>query len=838
MKKFIIITLVVLVLLFSLGVVYLNNVFLPKTIKALIIKGIEEGTDSKVTLGSLRVNIFKGLVLTDLNIYKEENAIIKVKEASCVVIPLPILRKQIIIPNISVKSAQIFLERRKDNTLNIVDLFSSKPALSPAVNEPAKPANAPASKGFNVSVYRVSITGSKVTFKDSTFNKPFVKTVENLNLVAYLSLPASVKFKFSAVIPAAQSANPVNDGIKLAASGEFKVLKQELNAKLNLFNFSPAEFSPYFEDSGLVIGNSPINASADLKMQNGVFYVDAEAQAKNIKLSRAKTEVKANADVRAVLEYSLKDKILKYSGSGQISDTQISGIDFIDKISDLKAQVIFDNSGLKTDNLTASVLGLSIKAKALLSDFSDPAVSIDATSGINLFTFQGILKDKLKFDFPGSITGEGKLYFTLRGKLTDAASLTANADIEFVGAAVKLNNLDSPLQEINGKVSLFNNRLHWESLSLKYQGNNYVTGGSLINFKSPLLDITIKSDDFSLASVLNFNGKLIKVIKCSGSYGLSDFSVSGDIDIADQAHPQVDLTGTLLVDLKGLKKSLSKYQETLDKIKPEGKIQAKFNLSGNPKDLKSCSVDAILTGDSVSAYGLKGSGLLLNYAQADGIAKVLSAHLSLYSGSLDVSFKANLMANDNPYIFNANIQGIKMEELKLDTLAKAKDISGIIQGNVLASGSLTDILNSQGNGSISITDGKLWELDLFKGMGKLLFSKDLASVKFSEGSCQFGIQDKSIFTEKLMLKSNMVNLSGPVRIGFDGTISAKLNVDILDEFVPLTGTFKDVTTAIIGQSGKFAVIKISGTLKEPKYSFQTAVTDIIKGLADTFLKRI
>jgi hypothetical protein len=573
-------------------------------------------------------------------------------------------------------------------------------------------------------------------------------------------------------------------------------------------------------------------------MKNGVLYLDAEAQAKNIKLSRVKTEVSLSADVRAVLEYSLKDKILKYSGSAKISDSEISGIEFINKISDVNAQVVFDNSALKTDSLTATVLGLPVKAKVLLSDFSDPSVSLDAVSAINLPVLQGILKDKFKFDFPGAISGEGKLSFTLLGKLKDAANLAANADIEFADAAVKLNNSDSPIQEINGKVSLFNNRLHWEGLNLKYQGVNYVTGGSLINFKSPLLDISIKSDELSLDSVLNINGKSIRIINCNGTYNLLEISVSGNIDIVDQARPQADLTGILLIDLKSLKGFLKKYKETLDKASPDGKIKAKFNLSGNLKDLKSCSIDAVLSSDHISAYGLKGSGLLLNYTQAGGIADVSSANLSLYGGSVGAFFRTNLKADNYPYIFSLSIQDVKVEELKLDTAARAKDISGIIRGAVKASGSLTDILNSQGSGSISINDGKLWELDLFKGMGKLLFSKDLASVRFSEGSCQFGIQDKSIFTEKLMLKSNMVNLSGPVKVGFDGSLSAKLNVDILDEFVPLTGTFKDVTTAIIGQSGKFAVIKISGTLKEPKYSFQAAVTDIIKGLADTFLRKI
>ena len=61
-------------------------------------------------------------------------------------------------------------------------------------------------------------------------------------------------------------------------------------------------------------------------------------------------------------------------------------------------------------------------------------------------------------------------------------------------------------------------------------------------------------------------------------------------------------------------------------------------------------------------------------------------------------------------------------------------------------------------------------------------------------------------------------------------------MEILSELVPLGGTFKDVTTAIIGQGGKFGVIKLSGTLREPKYVFKAAVVNIIQGLADVFFK--
>jgi hypothetical protein len=137
-----------------------------------------------------------------------------------------------------------------------------------------------------------------------------------------------------------------------------------------------------------------------------------------------------------------------------------------------------------------------------------------------------------------------------------------------------------------------------------------------------------------------------------------------------------------------------------------------------------------------------------------------------------------------------------------------------------------------GTGKILVNEGKLWQLNLFKGMGSLLFTKDFSSIVFSEASCDFLIQDKYIFTENLKMLSDIADLEGNARIGFDSSLDISLNVKVEDENAPLTGTFKDITTAIIGEAGRFGVIRITGTIKEPKYKFQAAVVDIIKGLKD------
>jgi len=39
----------------------------------------------------------------------------------------------------------------------------------------------------------------------------------------------------------------------------------------------------------------------------------------------------------------------------------------------------------------------------------------------------------------------------------------------------------------------------------------------------------------------------------------------------------------------------------------------------------------------------------------------------------------------------------------------------------------------------------------------------------------------------MLLKSDVTEMNGPVKVGFNGSLEGKLNVRILDEMVPLSG---------------------------------------------------
>lgn len=702
-KRKIIIILVSVILLFSAGIVYLNNVILPTKIKSLIVKGLKDATNKEVSLRSLKFSIFKGLVLRNLVIYDKEKIILSLKEGSCSFLIMPFFRKTIAIPSLRLLGPELLLERGKDNTFNLADFFKN-PSL-------------PNASKFSVFIYKISVREGKIHFKDDTFAKPFTKDLEHLNLSLNLSLPAKVKFNIKSQI----NANPV---IKIIAAGEYLIPEQELSGKISMQDISPAEFLPYYENSGINITKGLIDAAADLKLKSDILYVNLWVTSKDMEFSRNKNTLGMNSGIHSDIEYSLKEKQL------------------------------------------------------------------------NL----------------------------LKG------------DIKIIGGKLQLSN--TSIENINGGGEFNKDGLKWSDLNFQYLGLPYRTEGELANFQSPQIRLRISSKDLTLDSVLSINKELIKLSNLSGKYLNSKFVFQGKLNTANALDLEAEINGEAALDLEDAEKLFVKAKNQLEQIKPEGIINTQFSLKGNIGNLKSCDIQVRLSSDNISLYGLKAKDFALNYNQSDGSADIPAIHLSSYDGTLDGKGNINLNSASLAYWISADIRGINLEKLKLDTPVKNKDIAGMLEAQVKLNGYYNDISKLSGTGNILIKDGKLWQLNLFQGLGSLLFAKgDFANIVFSEGSCDFIVRDKYIFSDNLFFKSNITNLSGQFKIGFDSSLDASVNVDIIDEMVPLSGTLKDITTAIIGQGGKFGTIKISGTLQKPQYKFKTAVVDIIKGLKDTFFGR-
>lgn len=816
-KKTLLLILLILILLTSCVTIYLNKVFLPTKIKSLIIQSLETATQKRVTLQSLKFSIFRGLILKGLIISDDIRPLINLKEVSFRFFIWPIFKKKIIIPTLAFKMPEVFLERRPDNTFNLIDLFIHKPKQQEKT-------------GFQILVYRVRIIGGKINFQDDTLSPVFTKNLENLDLTASLALPASIKFNLKSEIIA-------NPHIKISAVGEFKIPKKELVAKISILDFSPQEFLGYYRNLAVSFPKGTIDSLINLRFFEPNLNADGEVKIKDLTGLKDKISAKLNSQIKANLQYNLKDNLLNYSGKAKLAQSQLLGLKFIGDVNEISGEIDFNNSGLYAQKLNAKILELPVLAKAKLVNFNNPLLNLDIAADLSLNSVQKILKDKFNFDIPGLIQGDSKLSLNIQSRLSSVEPLVINGYLDIQNGTVKLDKINNPFSSIKGRIEFNQNQLQWSGLNFQYLNTAYTTGGILTNFQSPGVQLALSSKDLSLESIFAINHQLINLSKCDGQYLNSKFGLSGKINTEDPQATQVDIGGGLILDLKDIKSIFNKFKNQIEQIKPDGIVHAKFNLAGNINDFKSCKIQTEFSSPSISIFGLKSQESFLNYNQENGLADMPLAHISLYDGTLDLSAKMNLNSDNLPFWVSADIQNIKIEKLKLDTPAKEKDIAGTIKTQVKVNGFSQNLDKLNGAGTISVTDGRLWELNLFKGLGELLFAKDFARIIFNEGSCGFTIQDKSIFTDNLKLKSTLADLSGSCKIGFDGSLTGRLDVQINDEMAPLSGTLKDVTTAIVGKASRFGVIKISGTLKEPKFKFKPAISDIIKSIKDAIFPK-
>lgn len=815
MIKNIIIIFLIFIILVCAGVIYLNKAILPVKIKSLIVATLQEQTDKKVTLKDVRLNIFKGIVLRDLKIFDDSETILNLKEGSCTFLIWPFFKKQIIIPTLNFKAPEIFLERRADNTLNIQEFFKQK-----------KPQNS--KPKFALYIYKISVNAGRIIFKDNAIAPSLVKTAENINLIAYLSLPTGIKFNFKLQI---KDTIP----IKIISRGQYDIAKKELISQLSVKDFPPGEFTRYFKNLRPLVQAGLLDAEAGIIFKDNSLAAEIVLLTKELNFSNGNTNFKLNSSLKTDIKYNFVDKKWSLAGRADIARLDVSGLDFVDKIDDLCGEIKFDNFGLSTEKLTANILGFPVVAKAKLTNFRNPLLNINLSSDLDLNSLKTVLQERLKSSFPAiSIQGDAGLLLDLETKIPIKDSLRINGNLDITNTSLKFEK--SVFAPINGKIKFTEKSFDWSTLAFKYLGQDFITSGVVTNFKNPNVQFQLESKDLWLKALFGVQEKIIDLSEFYAKYLDSKLSLLGKIDISNSANIQADLTGSSEINLSDFKKIAKIKKEAIEKINPEGNLELKIGISGKINDFRACSVNAGCFGPSISLYGFKLADFYMNYNQADGAIDITNLHSSLYGGILQASAKIDMNQKDFPYWAIIDIAGVKLEDLKADTAMKNDDVAGKLSLRIKADGLLNDFSRLSGKGEIFVSDGKLWQFNLFKGIGKLLFTTDFTKVVFSEGYCAFKIFDKQIMTDNIKLKSNLADITGSFKLGFDKSIDGALNVQVTPE-APLTGTFKDVTTAILGQVERLAVIRITGSLSEPKYQLQADVGGIINSLKNIFWKK-
>lgn len=811
MKRIILSAILFLLLSVIAYLVYLNEAIIPQKIKSTIIKELADATGKNVSLDSAKLDIFRGLIIKGLVISDGEAQIVKVKDINCRFLIIPILKKEIIVTSLRLNSPAILVERFPDDSINVVEMFFKKPLL--LING-----------RFYLKIARIIIDRGQIDLKDGKIDPPFTKNIKNANLDIRFSLPDKMSFSADLNIPSKTS-------MLVKLSGDYRFFEKELVANIEARDFYPKEFERYAGIRNLIVPDGAMDLRAKTVMNEKYLDADIEISGMDLKFFQDNIAASINCAMSAKVKYDFNKKEVICRGEAAVKNLALSNLEFIDNIYDIRGKIDFSDQGFYFNNITATVLGIPVKGRAILEDLENPVLKIDVNSDIRLKELEGILKDRFNMNMPVRMDGSGALGLELKYKIPIKEPPALSGSLDMSGATLRIEYNKSPIENASGKVNFTQNQLTWSDFSFKYGGCEYTSSGVMTNFESPGLQLELNSDKLNLKTLLAFNNKIITISSLMGRTDDYDFSIQGELDTTDTEDPKADIKGSLKFDLSEQKEPFRKFKDKFGDLNPSGSITAEFGLKGSINDLLRCSIDANVKSRSLSLYGFKTEDLDMACSQRNGMLDIKRFHLSLYGGSMEGGGIVDLKTKDAPYRLNADIKNLKIEALKKDTSLKNNDISGTIQARFGVKGYSNDLARLNAWGRINILNGKLWQLNLLRGFGALLFKSDFSSVVFKEGLCNFFIRDRTIFTNDLMMKSDLLNIYGTVRIGFDNSINASLKAEFTDEGID-AANISDAAGAI----ERYSIVEVKGTLKEPEYKLRPDLSNVVSDIADKFFQ--
>ncbi|MFA6142655.1 MAG: DUF748 domain-containing protein [Candidatus Omnitrophota bacterium] len=806
MKRIIVYISLISILVSLIAAVYLNAITLPIRIKAFVVDGIESATHKSVFIQSVRFSILKGLVLEGPVIYDDTSIIMRAKEASGAFLILPIFKKKVIIPSVKIESPFISIERKGDNSFNMKELIPKEYS----------------EKGIDVTIYRIIVRNGHINLVDRALSPQFTKTIEKADIDIHLLLPAKVTFNLKCAVPLE------THRMDIKSYGEYSFSKKELTAQVTADNLSLKEFAPYYAASKISFQDGDLDARVSLHFREGIVNADVDAATRRLLVSKDKLSARLDSNVKAHTRYDIGNKRLEYAGSLDIRAMDITGIDTIERLDNIKAMVEFSDSRISSDNLSVNALGLPWKARINLVNFSNPVFDIYASTRAHLSAFQKVLTEKFKMKFLVDIAGRSEIQLAIQVEPNKPPKL--NGYIHMHDATISLGSGNFPIERINGQAQFTANTLTWSDVDIMYRGTGYKASGILTNFEYPGIQFEASSKDLSFKSIFAVDNTIVKLSQLKGKYLNSEFSVTGEVDIAEPDSMESNLKGRIEFDLKDLK-AMSKPSDAVQKMKADGRLDTEFTLDGDIKNIGACDISAVIKSKRLLFYGFELNDMTFDYAQEEGVGNIKNLHSMFYGGLILASAKIDWLTKEPAYSMTLNAKDVKLERFKKDTDFKDKDVSGDIKMYASLNGFLKDPSLITGIGNMSITKGKLWQLNLFKGLGSLIFTSDFSDVIFANVSCDFKIKDKEFLTDDLILNSDLLKISGGGRIGFDKTVAASLRSEVAEESM-YPGVRRNIATAI----GKYTYIEVSGTTIEPKYKIRPSVSDIVDGVTSAFIQ--
>ncbi len=531
---------------------------------------------------------------------------------------------------------------------------------------------------------------------------------------------------------------------------------------------------------------------------------------------------------------------LVYQGTLQPHLALLAGMPRVNEVKNVSGQIHFKNNELASDGLTMDIQDTPVRLTGTLSDFKEPFLDIQASSDkVEIEKIVPFLPEKLFDQLKAKPSGQTTISISFKGKPSSVQEADFTLTSQLQKAKVALEAVADPFTDLEGTIRYSRKSISWKDLKGQFKNIDFLASGQLDDFARPQITTTFRSKTLGmdLTSQLNFlTPGLMKIESLAGKYQHSDFDLTGDVFFSEKQKPDVELKGNARFNLQDLSILLPQAKDRLEKLAPKGSVQWEGSIKGNSLNWMDWLISSSVMSPEITLSGYKINDLAVKSHQANQQIDTFNLTAHVYNGDLNLYATADLFKEFMPYQLEIQIKKVDLEKLKTDTIWKDKIVSGSLSSVARLNGALKDPQRLEGQGSILINDGNIWQLNLFTGLGKLLLIPEYEDIIFNEASLDYLVKDGRITTENLILKSEPMILKGKGWMNFAG----EMDFNVVSEFnintITHSESIKKTITALIAQSGPYLNIKVSGSLKAPKYALYPSATHMINTTKNLLLE--
>ncbi|MCB9757022.1 MAG: AsmA family protein [Candidatus Omnitrophica bacterium] len=628
------------------------------------------------------------------------------------------------------------------------------------------------------------------------------------------------------------------------SSAQWSLQNNEKDLTLTIPNFSTQNLSGDFlknKISGHAIGQN-IQIRTDIANFNAQGYFTTQ----NLKITTPNQITfigHPQIDLTLTQNAAVDQGKLNPKGTILFNNDQLQNIPTIKTIHNLQGKISFTTDTVASKELTLKLDQTILSLSGTIDLSKTPVLKITAKSNnviiddVKKFFIQKL--SNLQTDIWGTAQNVSVTYDGLLSS-PQSAIITAAATIK--NAKLNTAKLPAPIIQINGQVKYVPDHFSWTDLGFSYQEQNYATDGFVKNFTTPHIESTLRGENFNIALAGSPVDNAFSLTLLKGQYHQTTFDLQGTLNLFN-APPNAQFNGTVALNLTDLS-SLPIIPPALKQASLDGIIN--FDGQYFLPDLawQKLSLNAKATAKELNLYGHSFQNVFANLTTHANKSQNIKLDATLYHGQLSLDATLTPTAKDLFADISANLSELNLAELKHNfPKLENKDLSGLLYANTKFSGPLANSSALKGTGAILITDGKLLELEMLKGIWKVLFNNllvsDYRNIKFTQAKATFKIADGKVTTEDLILKSIPADISARGWVGFDNTLNFDIVADVRETPLITSSAIQAVPTTIISQVAKNVIgIKLTGSLTNPKIKYKILPLKALKKTGDSIFQGI